>query len=77
MTTLLYDNIVGVMQNYLGPASQRFVDRHITAHLDKSPQEVTVEDLDQLTLWIRVSLALLTDNPATVDECTSRLEDLA
>jgi hypothetical protein len=76
MTETLYDNIVKVLTYYLGPAASRFVDRQITFHLQKSPQDVTAEDLQRLTEWMRVSLALLTDDRETVDECARKLIQL-
>jgi hypothetical protein len=73
MTPTLYDNIVTVIEIYLGPAGQRFVDRQITSHLQKSPEDVTPDDLEHLKEWIRVSMSLLTDDRRTVDECMNRL----
>lgn len=76
MAAVLYDTIVDVIEYYLGPAAPRFVDRQIEFHLHKPPHEVTAADLERLTEWIRVSLALLTDDRQTVDECTQRLTQL-
>ncbi len=76
MTVRLYDNIVSVIEPYLGPTTQRFVDRQIVSHLQKPPQEITGEDLAQLTEWIKVSLSMLTDDRQTVEECVSRLTGL-
>jgi hypothetical protein len=76
MTAVLYDTIVGVIEYYLGPAAPRFVDRQIEFHLHKQPQEVTVADMKHLTEWIRVSLALLTDDHTVIDECAQRLTQL-
>jgi hypothetical protein len=72
----LYDNIVAVIEYYLGPAAQRFVDRQIQSHLQKSPEEVTAEDLDRLSDWIKVSMSLLTDDRQTVEECIKKLLQL-
>ncbi len=77
MTETLYANIVKVVEFYLGPAAPRFVERQIKAHLQKSPEEVTAEDIGELTVWIKVSLALLTDDRAVIDECARRLTQLA
>ncbi len=76
MTPTLYDNIVTVLTAYLGPAAPRFVDRQIESHLKKPPIEVMSSDVPQLAEWIRVSLALLTDDVATIEECTRRLLQL-
>jgi hypothetical protein len=77
MTETLYANIVKVVELYLGPAAPRFVERQINSHLNKAPEEVTSEDIAQLVEWIRVSLALLTDDRATIDECARKLIQLA
>ena len=76
MTQTLYDNIVKVVEYYLGPAAPRFVDRQIKFHLNKSPHEVSTEDMERLTEWMRISLALLTDDRQTIDECARRLTQL-
>ena len=76
MTTTLYDNIVKVLTMYLGPAAPRFVDRQIESHLHISPEKITPADLPQLAEWIRISMALLTDDANTIDECSRRLAQL-
>ena len=76
MAATLHDSIVEVVEGYLGPAAQRFVDRQIKFHLHKPPQEITGADLAQLTEWMRISMALLTDNRQLIDECLQRLVQL-
>jgi hypothetical protein len=73
MSERLYDNIVSVLEDYLGPAAGRFVDRQIAYHFDKPPQEVTTSDLERLTDWIRISMSLLTDDAKIVEECVYKL----
>ena len=77
MTTAPYDDIVTIVEEYLGPAASRFVDRHIRSHLHKEPKAVSRKDIAQLADWIRVSLGLLTNDRAAVDECTRKLINLA
>jgi hypothetical protein len=76
MPAALYDTIVDVVEYYLGPAAPRFVDRQIEFHLHKPPREIVPADLERLSGWIRMSLALLTDDRQTVDECIQRLTQL-
>lgn len=76
MSEGLYDNIVMIVENYLGPAAPRFVDRQIQFHLSKAPAEISPEDVPRLVEWIKISLALLTDNQATIEECAQRLISL-
>jgi hypothetical protein len=57
----------------LGPASQRFVDRVIDNHIKKNPDKLTDADLPKLANWVKVSLALLTDDKALIDKCEKKL----
>jgi hypothetical protein len=72
----LYDTIVSIVEDYLGPAAGRFVDRQIEYHLHKRPTQVAGSDLQQLTEWIRVSLAVLTNDHTIIDDCVGRLARL-
>lgn len=74
---VLYDNLSLIIEDYLGPAGDRFLSRQINFHLDKKPEQITKSDLDQLTEWIKVSLALLTEDKKIVDECIDRIGKLA
>jgi hypothetical protein len=76
MTLVLYDAIVSIVEYYLGPASERFVNRQIQSHLNKDPQDIDREDLPQLIEWIQVSMGLLTEDRAAVDECSHKLTQL-
>lgn len=72
-TTDLYRRISNVLEDYLGPAAERFVERQIRFHLDKKPSEITPSDIPTLTEWIKISIALLTDDKSTIDECEKKL----
>ncbi len=69
----LYESLVEVIEDYLGPAASRFVDRQITFHLGIKPENITTKDLSKLVEWIKVSLALLTDDKKFVDDATARI----
>ena len=73
----LYNNIVLIAQDYLGPAGQRFIDRQIAFHLQKNPQEITKKDLPDLVEWVKITLASLTDDTNAVRKCSDRISDLA
>lgn len=68
-----YDTIIGITEGYLGPAAQRFIDRQIKFHLNKEPEELTRDDLEKLAEWIKVSLALLTDDKSVVEDFNRRI----
>jgi len=75
--TTLYEKVVDVTTEYLGPASERFIDRQIRTHLDKKPQELSKKDLLKLIDWLKLVLAMLTEDDQTVDDFTSDLLFLA
>lgn len=75
--TSLYERVVDVTADYLGPAAERFIDRQITSHLKKEPEQLKAKDLVKLIDWIKLSFALLTDNKRMVDEYINRLLNLA
>ena len=72
----LYNAIVDVTADYLGPAARRFIDRQIQNHLEKAPDELTVQDLSSLIDWIRVSFAFLTEDRNLIEELSARLRKL-
>lgn len=76
MPAVLYDQVVDIAEEYLGPAAKRFISRQITFHLDKKPAELTKSDLPKLVEWVKVSLALLTDDKKVVDDCQTKLNAL-
>jgi hypothetical protein len=73
----LYEQVVLITQEYLGPAADRFVTRIIGAHFDKDPNQLKKKDIPQLSQWIKISLGLLTDNRKIVDECEEKIMQLA
>jgi len=73
----LYNQIVSVTEEYLGPAAGRFIDRIIDFHLHKIPSKVSPDDIPKLSEWVKVSLGLLTDDKRLVDECEQKILKLA
>jgi hypothetical protein len=69
----VYEQVVDVTYEYLGPAAERFVARGIEAHLGKKPEELTKEDIEKLLDWSRLSLALLTEDAHIVDNFTQNM----
>lgn len=72
----LYDSVILITTDYLGPAAGRFIDRQIENHLNKPPESLRQKDLDILVDWARVAIALLTEDKAIVDEYSRRLSSL-
>lgn len=73
----LYEQVVEVTDRYLGPASERFVSRQIQMHIGKDPKDLTQKDLEKLVDWIRLAMALLTEDNKLVDDFSERLLTLA
>lgn len=76
-TESVYKRVVHITHIYLGPAADRFIDRQIQNHLHKEPADLAVDDLYVLTDWIRVAVAMLTDDSEIVEEYITQLERIA
>lgn len=73
----LYPQVVEITEDYLGPASRRFIDRQIANHLNnKDPKDLNEADLDELIDWIKAAIAILTEDKAMIQEFTERLQSL-
>ena len=77
MSRQLLNQVVEVTEHYLGPASERFIHRLIRFHLNKEPEYLNKKDISKLAEWIKVSLALLTNDKKLVDECEKKILKLA
>jgi hypothetical protein len=69
----LYERIVSISQDYLGPAAERFVRRQIQTHLDKDPEDLRQKDMPELINWIRLTMSVLTNDTKVIDEFSERL----
>ncbi len=75
--TSLYSQVVEITQDYLGPAAERFINRQIETHIGKKPEDLTPNDLEKLVDWIKIAIALLTEDGETVDAFSNALLKLA
>ena len=75
--TSLYDDVVAITYDYLGPAADRFVVRQIRNHLQKDPSELKREDLRQLIDWIRLAMRMISDDRTVVDRYVTDLDRMA
>ena len=73
----IYQEVIAITEEYLGPASERFLARHITFHLNKSPENPTPEDLPTLIEWTKVTLGQLTEDRTMVDDYITKMNRLA
>lgn len=72
----LYQKVVLVTYEYLGPASDRFVARQIANHLNKQPDQLTKRDLPELIDWIRLAMGFLTQDTSMIEDYIKRLQAL-
>jgi hypothetical protein len=73
----VYDCVVDITHDYLGPAADRFIDRQVRNHLHKEPEEITKKDLSRLVDWIQIAVSLLTDDAQVVEEYIKQLQQLS
>jgi hypothetical protein len=73
----IYNEVVAIAYDYLGPAAQRFIAREIETHLDKKPEELSKADIPVLLDWSKLAIALLTDDKTMVDDFSKRLLRIA
>lgn len=51
----LYDDIVTVAKDYMGPTAARFVDRQLSGHLKMEPYQLNRHHLEELAKWCYTS----------------------
>ncbi|MBN1161641.1 MAG: hypothetical protein JXA17_06830 [Dehalococcoidales bacterium] len=57
----LYDDVVTIAKEYIGPAGQKFIDRQLESHLNLSPAELNKASLFELSKWCFASGRLIID----------------
>jgi hypothetical protein len=72
----LYEDVVNITHEYLGPAADRFVTRQIRNHLHKNPEELKKQDLKGLIDWIGLAMSLLSEDEALVHKYVTNLNNL-
>ncbi len=75
--TSIKDELFNISRDYFGPAAERFVNRQISTHLGKDADKLTVDDLDVLIDWLKLSFAMLTKDIRLVNEYVDRLNGIA
>jgi hypothetical protein len=73
----LYEEVTKIAEDYLGPAAPRFVDRLISNHLHKSPEDLKRGDIKALTTWTRLAVSVITNEEETVEDFVQRLQVLS
>jgi hypothetical protein len=73
----VYNCVVEITHQYLGPAADRFIARQVNNHLKKDPEKITKNDLSHLIDWIRVAVSLFSDDRKLIEEYIEQLQQLA
>jgi hypothetical protein len=73
----VYEQVLEVCTDYLGPAGERFMRRQIATHLNKQPEQLSRKDLPELANWLRLTFAMLTDEAQLIDDFSTRLKALS
>lgn len=73
----IYQKIIAISEEYLGPAGERFMRRQIKTHLDIEPEKISKKHLDELANWAGLTFAVITNNAAEVDEFKKKLSAVA
>jgi PAS domain S-box-containing protein len=70
----LYEEVVNVTYEYLGPAADRFVARQIRNHLQKDPDQLKQKDLRKLIEWIQLAMRLVSSDTIVIDRYIAELQ---
>lgn len=73
----LYVDITKIAEDYFGPAAPRLISRIATSRLNKDPKYITGKDLPELITWIKLTLAMITEETETINEFVFRLNELS
>ena len=57
----LYDDVVTIAKEYIGPAGQKFIDRQLESHLKIAPADLNQNNLFELSKWCFTSGRLIID----------------
>lgn len=72
----LYEEVVDITHEYLGPAADRFVTRQIRSHLHKNPEDLKKRDLKNLVDWIGLAMSILSEDEVMVRKYIASLNAL-
>lgn len=73
----IYEQVVEVTSDYLGPAADRFISRQIMNHLRKRPEQLREADLPVLIDWLKLSMAFLTSDAQLIGRYIAELQAIA
>ena len=71
----LYDEVVTVAKDYMGPTAEWFMSRQLNGHLNIEPHQLTRNDLEDPVMWCYTSAKLIM-REERAREFSSRIEAL-
>ena len=71
----LYDDVLNVAKDYMGPTAERFVNRQLNRYLDIEPHQLTEQHLKELAKWCCTSGKLVMRDK-WAQEFSSKIEAL-
>jgi hypothetical protein len=76
MAGTLYENIADITEDYLGPATPRFLNRIAMNHLGKPATKLAKSDLPELITWVKMAANILSEDTKEIQAFVSRLTAL-
>jgi hypothetical protein len=72
-----YEELLHLTHTYLGWDAAAHIAKLINIHLDKSPEELTKEELTSLLEWISMAVTFIVEDQATIKRYLARLSKYA
>jgi hypothetical protein len=71
-----FSQLVDITEQYLGPAAERFLIRHVDFHCKKNVKDINIQDIAKLKSSLVISFGLLIKDKKTVEEFGEKLNNL-
>lgn len=77
MAKTLYERIADITEDYLGPATPRFLNRIAMNHIGKPAAKLAKSDLPEFITWVQVAANILSENTVENQAFIDRLAKLS
>jgi hypothetical protein len=71
-----YEKVNLLLEPYLGESAKQFLDRQIKYHLSKDPEDIDINDKEELAKWCRISSCLFLDKQEMSEEIYHKIISL-
>jgi hypothetical protein len=72
----LYKELTRISTYYFGPTTDRILAALIKNHLHKTPGMLTKRDIRTLSDWLELSLSIVSDDKAEIDQYLHKVKKL-